>query len=281
MIASNPVSLSTMLVLGRTDPATAAPSTAAIDRLAVWAQENGFEAVELSDRWLPPLQTEVWLNAAQRLAEAGLETRSVSTFRRLPVGPQAGPDDAAELRFSVELANALGAVACLAIAAPKGAWRPLARADRLALTEFVADLAERAADGGGRIAVELHDDGPFDSAAAIWELLDQLQDPAVGVNPDLANRLRQDPAWDWRTDLERLAPRMALWHVKNVHQGGPVDLDQGQIDYGLACAIVQQAGFSGPVVPETRFGDSPLDAAVRAAAVLRRHWRAQTLIGES
>jgi sugar phosphate isomerase/epimerase len=264
-----------MLVRGSTAEATEPPTAESIDRLAEWALAHGFSAVELSDRWLPPGRTEVWLAAAQRLARAGLPTRSLSTFRRWPVGPQAGPDDAAVLRFSVDLAGALGTVACLALATPRGAWRPLSGADQLALTRLVGELAERAAAGGGRIAVELHDDGPFDSAASILKLLDQLQDPAIGVNPDLANRLRQDPAWDWRADLVALAPRMVLWHVKNVRQGRPVDLDRGEIDYGRASAIVRRAGFDGPVVPETRFGASPLDAAARAAAVLRRHWSAQ------
>jgi len=94
-------------------------------------------------------------------------------------------------------------------------------------------------------------------------MLDAVDRPNVGCNPDLGNLIRTDPGADWRSALSVLAPHMNYWHVKNYADGAPCELNAGQIDYRDAFAIVSRAGYAGWVSLETYFGDDLLGLQIR------------------
>lgn len=267
------IGFSTVLVDGLGVAAQRRPTVAEADSVFAWARTAGFDSVELSDRWLPISDPAAWLWAADRARMQDLSICSLSMFRRMPFGPsEHAHDDIVALRFAAEMAaNFPGAVVSVAIASsPDVAQSRVPEDDHQQLLALVGQMADTAARGGASIALELHDDGPFDSAEYLQDAVRELTAHKVGCNPDLGNCLRRDELWSWRDALKALAPTATLWHVKNYRGGVNVPLDDGEIDYASAWQIMKDADFSGVVVPETRFGAEPRLVAARAADYLRR-----------
>jgi hypothetical protein len=93
-----------------------------------------------------------------------------------------------------------------------------------------------------------------------------VDQPNVGANPDVANLMQVDPPpdEDWRECMERIAPRMNYWHVKNLRRyevGGRRlllrrRLDEGFVDYRWCVALLLSRGWDGIAVIEgPGFGD--------------------------
>lgn len=232
-----------------------------------WAARAGFAGVELSARWLPVHRlAEPELEALRSdVAEAGLVTAGLSVSRCLFTRTDRAAESWATIERVVEAAPVLGApVVNVALAMPTLPTRERPRLrgqdvpddEQVRIADGVGRLARRAAAAGTSIAVELHDDGPLDSAPLLRELLGRVGEPNVGVNPDLGNACRnpEDRA-DWEGTLRVLAPQALCWHVKNYRGAEAVPLDEGDIDYRGAVAIMRRAGFCGWVSIESYFGD--------------------------
>jgi sugar phosphate isomerase/epimerase len=117
--------------------------------------------------------------------------------------------------------------------------------------------AKRAADDGIEISIEVHQHSIADNSWSALHLLDLIDQPNVGVNPDLGNIL-------WTYDIPEetseaaifaMAPRAKYWHCKNLRRVHipesrhtiflRVPLPDGDIDYRFAISAMVVAGYSG------------------------------------
>ena len=130
------------------------------------------------------------------------------------------------------------------------------------------EVADLAAEMGIRISIEVHQHSIADCSWAALHLLDLIDRPNVGANPDLGNI-----HWVYDTSQESieaaivaLAPRSMYMHCKNlVRVHVPelrhsiflrVPLPDGDIDYRFAFTAMHAAGFDGYLAVEgARDGD--------------------------
>jgi sugar phosphate isomerase/epimerase len=141
-------------------------------------------------------------------------------------------------------------------------------------------LAKECASLGASLSIELHDDGLQDTADNCLKLMRLIDEPNVGVNPDLGNfyRVGYEPDEDWRTQIVKLAPFTNFWEVKNYKRiwlagerraySWSADLDDGDIDFREAAVILWDAGFRGWVVNEGGNGD-PIRSTLRYLEYMR------------
>lgn len=142
-------------------------------------------------------------------------------------------------------------------------------------------VAPLAADLGVQIAIEVHQHCLIDNSWAALHLLDLIDHPAVGLNPDLGNIYwcYNVPEETCEAAILRLAPRAVYWHLKSLrrtyvsgeafalfHQ---TPLPDGEIDYRFAVAAMRAAGYAGDYAIEgLRLGDALLGDG-RSAAYVR------------
>ena len=119
-----------------------------------------------------------------------------------------------------------------------------------------------------RISIEVHQHSIADCSWAALYLLDLIDRPNVGANPDLGNVYwtYDTPEESTEAAIVALAPRSMYWHCKNlVRVHIPelrhsiflrVPLPDGDIDYRFAIAAMHDAGFDGYLAVEgARDGD--------------------------
>jgi sugar phosphate isomerase/epimerase len=128
-------------------------------------------------------------------------------------------------------------------------------------------LARQCADIGAQLSIELHDDGLQDTAANCLRLLRLIDEPNVGVNPDIGNayRVPHETHESWREQMTALAPYTNYWEVKNYRRfyvgderrwySWNVDLDVGDLNFRESAEILWRAGFRGWVANEGGTGD--------------------------
>jgi sugar phosphate isomerase/epimerase len=131
------------------------------------------------------------------------------------------------------------------------------RADLEANARQLADLADLAAGLGVTISIEVHQHSLADNSWSALHLIDLVNRPNLGVNPDLGNIL-----WNYDVPEETseaaivaLAPRATYWHCKNLYRVYlphdersvfiRVPLGDGDIDYRFAITAMKQAGYAG------------------------------------
>ena len=245
----------------------APPSAAERRRVFAWARDAGFSGVELTAEWLDffALSDRALHELATEIDDAGLRVSGLNVPRCLfTCEPHAGREFA-RVERALTVAPLLGAdVVNIALSLPlalnaerpplRGADAPAEEHARAA--KLVARLGRRARAAGVTLVVELHDDGLLDTPEFCLQLLERVNLPNVGINPDVANLCRDPgPLPDWRRAFELLAPRTANWHVKNYRCAQPVSVPDGDIDYAVVWEIMRAAGYDGWVSIESRFGD--------------------------
>lgn len=130
------------------------------------------------------------------------------------------------------------------------------------------EAADVAADAGIDLSIEMHQHSMADNSWSCLHLLDLIDRPNAGVNPDLGNLY-----WTYETPEETpeacitaLAPRAKYWHCKQllrVHVPElqkayfvRVPLPDGDIDYRFAISAMANAGYQGYLAIEgCREGD--------------------------
>jgi sugar phosphate isomerase/epimerase len=231
-------------------------------RIFRWAADAGFKGVDLSHRWFSfdRVDDAALLEMRRDIADSGLELASLVVSRCMFARADRADAGYALIEGGVRAAEILGApvldVALGVPSSPKRA-RPVRGEDFDddsigLLCRTMAILARRAARANTKIAMELHDDGPVDSAERLLDVVGRIGEPNVGVNPDLGNICR-DPERvpNWRAALAKLASTALCWHVKNYKRGGAVELPDGIVDYLSAVRTMYEAGFEGWVSIET------------------------------
>ncbi len=143
------------------------------------------------------------------------------------------------------------------------------------------EVADLAADVGICISIEVHQHSIADCSWAALHLLDLIDRPNVGANPDLGNIywVYDTPEETTEAAIVALAPRAMYMHCKNlVRVHIPelrhsiflrVPLPDGDIDYRFAIAAMHDAGFDGYLAVEGARDGDQLTSDARSLTYVR------------
>ncbi len=139
----------------------------------------------------------------------------------------------------------------------QGASRTATEADFAITARYLQEAAALAADLGVTIAIEMHQRSIADNAWSCLHLLDLINRPNVGINPDLGNLYwtYDEPEENLEACIVALAPHAKYWHCKSLHRSHipehnrayfrRVPLPEGEIDYRFAITAMARAGYDG------------------------------------
>ncbi len=263
-------------------PAHDAPASRWRADLAEVAAE-GFTAVDLTDSWLRvgDLDGNRLGELAAAVEDAGLRSEAVSAIRRSVIDPAAGAENLAYSHRTIDAAAELG---CSVVSV--GLHRPLTPAQRAALWFWTVDgprdddsaatwalavdrlreLGEHARQVGLVLSLEMYEDTLLGTTSSALRLLEDIDHPAVGLNPDLGNlfRLHLDVE-PFLEAVERCLPVTNYWHVKSYYRSVdpatgsvhtvPAPMYAGSMNYRAAVRTAVAAGFTGPICVEHYGGD--------------------------
>lgn len=258
------------------DPAVWAASLAQVARA-------GFRFVDPTDSWLrvADLDAARLTEFREVVADAGLTVPAISTARRSVIDPRDADGNLAYSHRVIDTAAALGArhvsvslMRPLTPAQRQVTWfwtvpgDPDPSDDSLwdAAVTRLRELGQHAGSVGIDLSLEMYEDTYLGTAAQAVRLVDEIDSPAVGLNPDLGNLVRrQGPIESWLEIIRATAPYTRYWHVKNILRmedpgsgtvlTAPAPLPSGVIDYRTAVGIVLDAGFAGGFCMENYGGD--------------------------
>ncbi len=150
----------------------------------------------------------------------------------------------------------------------QGSSRQAHESDYTVTAHGFREAGRRAADLGIQISIEVHQNSIVDNSWSALHLLELIDLPNVGVNPDLGNILwtYEHPEESSEDAIRALAPRAKYWHCKNLKRVHlpenrhviylRVPLGEGDIDYRFAISAMAASGYSGYLAIEgTRDGD--------------------------
>jgi sugar phosphate isomerase/epimerase len=262
------------------------PTAAERGPFLAWARRTGFDGVDVADSWMNwyALPDDELLGFRRQIEAADLVCCALNPYRCVLARHESAPENEMKLYRSLEVARLLGAgLLNLALSVPFPSrmtdeerarrQRELARGEQYADADFEATaaklrrLADRAADFGVALSIELHDDGMTDRSEHVMRLHRLVDRPNVGVNPDLQNGYRVPyPTEDWRAALLAMAPATNFWHVKSCtrrylpesgrYRSGRASLRDGDIDHRWALTRLVEAGFDGWISLESGGGDA-------------------------
>jgi sugar phosphate isomerase/epimerase len=151
----------------------------------------------------------------------------------------------------------------------QGGSRTASEQDFASAAEYLRAAGHVAADLNVKIAIEVHQGSLADNSSATLHLLDLVDAPNVGANPDLGNIYwhYEYPDETAEAAITALAPRAVYWHCKNLrrlhvpelHRAffQRVPLPDGDLDYRFAIAAMVEAGYDGYFAVEgAREGDA-------------------------
>jgi sugar phosphate isomerase/epimerase len=139
----------------------------------------------------------------------------------------------------------------------QGASRTATEADFAITARYVQEAAALAADLGVEIAIEMHQRSIADNSWSCLHLLELIDRPNVGINPDLGNLYwtYDEPEESIEACIVALAPHAKYWHCKSLHRSHipehnrayfrRVPLSEGEIDYRFAITAMARAGYTG------------------------------------
>ena len=132
----------------------------------------------------------------------------------------------------------------------------------------LSEAAKVAADHGLEISIEIHQNTIVDNSWTALHLLGLIDQPNVGINPDLGNIYwtYDIPEESCEDAIAALAPHCNYWHCKNLYRVHIPDLEKsillqapipdGDIDYRFAISAMLDADYSGYLAIEgMRLGD--------------------------
>lgn len=249
-----------------------------------WWKKQGVEGVvfydALPDFYRTPVEGFQTIKAV--LDDVGLAVAAFNTLRKSLFVPELADVDEKRLYHCLEVCEVLKPAVVdvnVNVPIPTGldpfamAARPIFRGDYASGEAFaqaaarLKPFAQACAKLGAQLSIELHDDGLHDTADNCLRLVSLIDEPNVGVNPDLGNWYRvpyQHPD-SWRDQIVKLAPRTNYWEVKNYKRiivpsdhraySWSADLDEGDLDFRESAVILWKAGFRGWICNEGGNGD--------------------------
>lgn len=253
-------------------------------RRLAWWRARGIEGVVLYDNLPDFYRTppERFAALGEAIRAEGLEVAAFNGLRKALFLPELLEADARHCDHILAVCRVLEpAIVDLSVNVPipqgldplQLAARPLFRGEYAAEESYRAAAAylkpfvRSCAAFGAEFSVELHDDGLQDTADGCLKLLRLIDEPNVGVNPDIGNwyRVPYQQRGGWRAQVEQLAPHTNYWEVKNYRRvvvpddgrayAWVTDLDAGDLDFREAAVLLRRAGFRGWVCHEGGAGD--------------------------
>ena len=153
----------------------------------------------------------------------------------------------------------------------EGGSRTAGDADYELTAQHIRAGADLAADLGVALSIELHQHSIADNSWSCLRLLELIDRPNVGVNPDLGNLYwnYEEPEETPEACIVALAPRARYWHCKQLLRVPVPELERayyhlvplpdGGIDYRFAISAMLEAGYDGYLAIEgIREGDQLL-----------------------
>jgi sugar phosphate isomerase/epimerase len=251
-----------------------------------WWREKGAEGVVFYDH-LPgfyEITPDQWRGIRATLDEAGLPVAAFNVLRKSLHMPERAEFDRRRLDTCMAACAILGpAIVDISVNAPyplqHDAQTVAERQDRLFRGEYAREvewqmaatglkqLAKECAAINAHLSIELHDDGLQNTAANCLRLMRLVDEPNVGVNPDIGNayRVPYEIHETWRGMMTALAPHTNYWEVKNYRRlyfaderrwySWNVELNDGDLNFRESAEILWRAGFRGWVCNEGGTGD--------------------------
>ncbi len=150
----------------------------------------------------------------------------------------------------------------------QGSSRTATHDDYERTANAIIEASAVAADVGVDITIEVHQHSIIDNSWSAIRLMELVDRPNVGINPDLGNVLwtYDEPEESCEAAIVALAPHTKYWHCKNLYRVNVPDLQrsiflqvplpEGEIDYRFALTALRGAGYAGHIAIEgIRLGD--------------------------
>jgi sugar phosphate isomerase/epimerase len=253
------------------------------DRVFRTVADAGFDAIDLTDTWVPFGDLSETQRAAMRelIGAYGLRAASLSVIRRSVTDERAGDENLAYSHRCIDLAAEWG-VGVVSV----GLHRPLTEAQRAQLWFWTAaghrdpddpqtwalavrrlrELGRHAEEAGVLLSLEMYEHTYLGTGASAVRLVEDIGMDVVGLNPDIGNLIRlHESVEDWREVARQTLPYANYWHVKNYTRDedaatgliatSPTYLESGLIDYRTALGWAIDAGFQGVICTEHYGGD--------------------------
>ena len=246
--------------------------------------EVGFEHVDLTDNWLRigDLDKDRLRAFELMVLESGLRIPALSITRRSVIDPETGDDNLAYTHRTIDAAASVG-VEVLSL----GLHRPFTEAQKTQLwfwnapgpvdpvddaetwnlaVERFREIGRHAAENDMIVSLELYEDTYLGTADSAVRMIEDIDLPNVGLDPDIGNLVRlHRPIEDWREILAKTLPYTNYWQVKNYYRDEdpttgsvtsiPAPLALGFINYRDAIREALSLGFQGVFCCEHYGGD--------------------------
>ncbi|MGA7149024.1 MAG: sugar phosphate isomerase/epimerase family protein [Microbacterium sp.] len=242
----------------------------------------GFDVIELADS-----HARIGDMSVSRLRDvkavfegSDISAPAVHVQRRSVIEPGHGEENLAYAHRTIDAAAAWG----MSVVST-GLHQPFSEAQRRALWFWTEDgardpddadvwdlavarlkeLGRHARDVGLALSLEMYEDTFLGSAESAVRLIEEIDLPNVGLNPDIGNLVRlHRPVEDWRAAYARTLPYANYWHLKNYSRDEvrglvtsvPTTLAQGVINYRQVISDAVRGGYRGILLMEHYGGDS-------------------------
>ena len=258
--------------------------TDAVDRqrFLKHANEIGFEGIELPGMNLSDAEAKT-LRA--ELEDAGMPCVAIRGGGGAPADPEVAAANKQRMTDAVHFAAKMGAgVVNSTVTTPpsdpggkgtyrgesvsQGSSRQANPGDYERTAKAVSDVAGIAADQGVEISIEIHQNSIADNSGATLKLIELIDAPNVGINPDLGNIYwtYDIPEETCESAIVAVAPHVNYWHCKSLYRVHVPDLEtaiyvqvplpDGEIDYRFAIAALLDVNYDGYLAIEgVRDGD--------------------------
>ncbi len=150
----------------------------------------------------------------------------------------------------------------------QGASRQASIIDYERTASAISKVASLAADLDISLSIEIHQNSIVDNSWSALHLMDLIDAPNVGINPDLGNIYwtYDIPEESCEDAIVALASHVNYWHCKSLYRVHIPDLESaiyvqvplpdGEIDYRFAIAALLDANYDGYLAIEgIRYGD--------------------------
>jgi len=239
-----------------------------------WARQQGLDGVEIIDAWIDfySMDTSQLHRLKEEFDRRNLEIPALCPTEVTLSEPELARQNSARVERAIEVAELLGCpIINVSLAQTIEPYTSLDAQDHhyKCIAEALAKLADRAADAGISLSLELHEGTLVDTSQALLKVLKMVDRPNVGANPDLGNWLAAftTPQESWQEAITNLKPYTNYWHVKNflrvyfqdlnVSRTLEVPLLWGDIDYRQVIhMMLAQPAYDGYIAIEVeRSGD--------------------------
>jgi sugar phosphate isomerase/epimerase len=186
-----------------------------------WAQAKELDGVEIIDAWIDfySMDQSQLSQLKDEYARRNLEIPAICPTHVTLSEPELARQNSVRVQKAIEVAEFLGASfinVSLVQTVPPHTSLDAEERHYENIVEALGKLADRAADGGISLSLELHEHTLVDISQPLVKVLKMLDRPNVGANPDLGNWLAAfaEPKETWQEAITNLKPYTNYWHVK-------------------------------------------------------------------